>query len=508
MKETIKKIIVSVMAMASITTFFVGCSGNQESLPPDTSTTVSSSITETPGVPVATGEFTVQFAYWFDSITEPFTNAFEATGKTLLGKIPIYKDTEGNELIVSGRNPVYLDDGKIAPNDLFKHLRTEATGERVYAYLETPADEIATKFEQLLKDTGTTQLTSLAERISSDNRLTFLDGVRYDVYVNNMPTDITYSTADKVIPIYSVLNKLNLAWFKGDVTNNTATLKLYTGVGTIAIQIETDENGVYIWSYPDQIDTGVANGSEFRFTTNGFSLSPEKIQTLLGYDVDVYSGGTNYINIVTDNKDLITSSSDLNIENPMDINDVLNPELNYEDTSKPIVKPDTSEPTESSDTSSSEPTSDTHEPTSEPTSSSTPSQPTTSQPTSSSSNSNNSKPTGDTSSSSSSGGTSSSSSTTSKPTTSTGTTSTWNPDAPGNTPGPYGGYYDASGKLHAINKNVPRDSSGYPVVSFWSEDGSYKMTKADMEKQREIESKIFSGELSAEDILAMLEGRS
>lgn len=484
MKETIKKIIVSVMAMASITTFFVGCSGNQESLPPDTSTTISSSVTETPGVPVATGEFTVQFAYWFDSITEPFTNAFEATGKTLLGKIPIYKDTEGNELIVSGHNPIYLDDGKIAPNDLFRNLRTEVTGERVYAYLETPADEIATKFEQLLKDTKTTQLTSLAERQSEDNRLTFLDDVRYDVYVNNMPTDITYSTADKVIPIYSVLNKLNLAWFKGDVTNNTAILKLYTGVGTIEIQIETDENGVYVWSYPDQIDTGVANGSEFRFTTNGFSLSPEKIQTLLGYDVDVYSGGTNYINIVTDNKDLIASSSDLNIENPMDINDVLNPELNTIDTSKPIKTEgsssnSSSEPTTSSDTSSSEPTSDTHEPTSssgdntsKPTSSSSSnSAPNTSKPTSSSSQPTTSKPT---SSSSSSGG----------------STSTGN--------APYGGYYDESGALHANNKDVPRDADGYPVVSFWAEDGSYKMTKADKEAWDAETQRIWQGEYRPE----------
>lgn len=170
--------------------------------------------------------------------------------------------------------------------------------------------------------------------------------------------------------------------------------------------------------------------------------------------------------------------------------------LNSEDTSKPIVKPDVSEPnsepTTSSDTSSSEPTSDTSEPTtSEPTS-----QPTTSQPTSSSSNSNTSKPTS-----------SSSSSTTSKPS-SQPVTSTWNPDAPGNKPGPYGGYYDANGKLHAIEANVPLDSYGYPVVTFYAEDGSLTMTKADKDKQQEIDDKIFRGELSAEDILAMLEGRS
>lgn len=184
------------------------------------------------------------------------------------------------------------------------------------------------------------------------------------------------------------------------------------------------------------------------------------------------------------------SSSDLNIENPMDINDVLNPELNTIDTSKPIKTEgsssnSSSEPTTSSDTSSSEPTSDTHEPTSEPTSSSQPttSQPT-SQPTSSSSNS------GTTSSSSSSGGTSSSSSTTSKPTSSSsssgGNTSTptspyWNPDAPGNTPGPYGGYYDASGTLHVLKANMPKDSEGYPLKSYTDEVGQPRLNKAEKE---------------------------
>ena len=481
MKETIKKIIVSVMAMASITTFFVGCSGNQESLPPDTSTTVSSSVVETPGIPVATGEFSIQFAYWFDSVTEAFTNPFEATGELFLNKIPIYRDTDGNELIVSGRQPIYLKDKKIAPNDLFRNLRTEATGERVYAYLETPAKEISEDFEKLLKDTKTTQLQALAERISNDNRLAFLDDVRYDVYVNNMPTDITYSTADKVIPIYSILNKLNLAWFKGDITNNSAILKLYTGVGTIEIQIEVNDEGLYIWSYPDQIDTGVVNGSEFRFTSNGFSLSPEKIQSLLGYDIDVYSGGVNYINIVTDNKDLITPSSDLNIENPMDINDVLDPELNYVDTSKPI-KPEssgedtsTSEPTDtSSDASSSEPTSDTHEPTSQPTSSSSNSTPNTSKPETSTPTT--SKPT---SSSSSSGG---------------NTTSTWNPNAEGNKPGKYkDSYIDAAGNLHCKYENMPRDSYGYPVESDYTETGMHVLTKADKEAYDAEERRVAQG---------------
>lgn len=67
------------------------------------------------------------------------------------------------------------------------------------------------------------------------------------------------------------------------------------------------------------------------------------------------------------------------------------------------------------------------------------------------------------------------------PDTSTPTSPYWNPDAPGNKPGPYGGYYDANGALHAKADSVPLDSTGAPVVSFWTEYGSYRMTRADKE---------------------------
>ena len=128
---------------------------------------------------------------------------------------------------------------------------------------------------------------------------------------------------------------------------------------------------------------------------------------------------------------------------------------------------------------------------------------TTSQPTSSSSNSgttssssSNSKPTGETSKPTTSS--SSSNSNTSKPTSSStqtgGNTSPyWNPDAPGNKPGPYGGYYDASCKLHAIEANVPLDSYGYPVVTFYAEDGSLTMTKADKEAYDAETQRIWQG---------------
>ena len=172
------------------------------------------------------------------------------------------------------------------------------------------------------------------------------------------------------------------------------------------------------------------------FTADSFSISPYNIQTLLGYDVDVYS---NCINIITDTRDLIDSGSTLKVNSPLELNNYTDVTLTTEDTSKPI------KPQEESSSSS-----DTLEPTHEPTS-----EPTTGESSSSSSNSNtsSSKPTSQptssssSSSSSSTGGTSSSS--TSQP---TGTIRTkyFNPDSPGYTPGTYS--TDDKGLLQYIDK--------------------------------------------------------
>ena len=65
----------------------------------------------------------------------------------------------------------------------------------------------------------------------------------------------------------------------------------------------------------------------------------------------------------------------------------------------------------------------------------------------------------------------------------------WVPDAPGNTPGPYGGYYDVNGALHCRYENMPRDEHGYPIVSYYTESGAHHLTYEekqayDLETQR------------------------
>ena len=69
----------------------------------------------------------------------------------------------------------------------------------------------------------------------------------------------------------------------------------------------------------------------------------------------------------------------------------------------------------------------------------------------------------------------------------------WVPDAPGNTPGPYGGYYDINGKLHCKADNMPTDEHGAPLISFYTETGTHRLTyEEDLAYRRETE-RIFQG---------------
>ena len=60
--------------------------------------------------------------------------------------------------------------------------------------------------------------------------------------------------------------------------------------------------------------------------------------------------------------------------------------------------------------------------------------------------------------------------------------SPWNPNAPGNTPGPYDGYYDANGFLHCSADDVPYiKETGYPKVGYYNEYGYYQMTQEEVD---------------------------
>ena len=474
MKQTVKKVIVGIMAMATFTAFFTGCSGNQPDPDISSSTSTSTSADITPGVPISDSEFSVQFAYWYDSIKETFDNKFEATEKKLLDSVPIYADATGNEFIVSGREALSLTGGQISPNDLYRNLRKEGTGERYYITLEEPAAEIASKFRAILEENNAKAPETYEERRSSDNRLTLAGTLEYKVFLNNIDTGLTFKLSDNRIEIYPDLFKHQLAWFKGNPTESTAVLRLFTGAGLVNIAISETPEGIYEWSYQEPgSDTftkkGYANKNDFAYSEGTFSISLDKIQTLLGYDIDVYD---TFINIVTDNKDLVGEDSGI-YASIDEINAAINPELNDLKPIEPPISSPTPTPEPSPATSSSTPTQSTPEPSQSTSTSSTPTTPT--QSTSSSSSP---TPTQSTSSS---------------PTPTTTTTRYWNPDAPGNTPGPYGGYYDVNGKLHCIKANVPKDDKGYTIISYEDEYGTGHLTYEENLKYIEREQRIDQG---------------
>ena len=47
--------------------------------------------------------------------------------------------------------------------------------------------------------------------------------------------------------------------------------------------------------------------------------------------------------------------------------------------------------------------------------------------------------------------------------------------------------------MHAKADSVPLDSTGAPVVSFWTEYGSHRLTRAEKEAAREEERRISAG---------------
>ena len=69
----------------------------------------------------------------------------------------------------------------------------------------------------------------------------------------------------------------------------------------------------------------------------------------------------------------------------------------------------------------------------------------------------------------------------------------WVPDAPGNTPGPYGGYYDVNGKLHCKADNMPYDDKGYPIMSYEDEYGGGHLTYEEKQAARRETERIAQG---------------
>lgn len=357
LKDAVRKTILTVSLAAVTTSFFVGCNNNQpvssnDLYPPTIEATITAeappSLTDDidPTTPDA-NNFSIKFKYWYDNpdvqeaqsqIPNPGGDDNGETFLDLAG-LPIYTDPDGNQYIISGRTPVYLKDGKIASKDLYNLLRNEGTGERLYYGVADSMDDLISEFRSRLEAIGARQILTYDERVAGDTSPE-LKETTYEIFVNNMSTGYTTSP-ENMVEVSSVLPVFGLAAYESGEDNYSSTIYVHAaGASNLKIDV--------IW-HSDCVDFEYSTGEseknigfdEVQVTTSTLKMTPDAMERYLGFDVEVYD---NFINIVTDVKDIATENSLI----PGEASSLADPSLNDLDTTTPI-EPQLPETEESAD---------------------------------------------------------------------------------------------------------------------------------------------------------------
>lgn len=349
-KDAVRKTVVAVSLAALTTSFFAGCSqqptvSDVDLYPPSITTEVSTPYTEeltddiNPGINDETHDantFSIKYKYWYDNpdvketqdkaLAEADPGGDNPNGETFLGipGLPLYTDPSGNQYIISGRTVCYLADGKLASKDMYNLLRKTGTGERIYYGLTQTAEDILSTF--LKRSAGKEQPATYEDRKAQDAEAT-LNSATYAIYVNNIETGMT-TTPDGMIEVSSVLPSYGVANYASD----EQALYLHTAaVSNLKLEFKTEADTITIEYSTGEKDENIST-KEIILAGDMLKMSPEAVEHYLGYDIEVYD---DFINIVTDNKDIITPDSIL----PNEAQDLADPTLNEEDTTKPIEKP-------------------------------------------------------------------------------------------------------------------------------------------------------------------------
>lgn len=330
LKDAVRKTILAVSLAAVTTSFFTGCNNDQpisssDLYPPTTQTaeappSLTDDIDPTDPTTPDANTFSIKFKYWYDNpdvqeAQEKIPNpGGDDNGETFLhlAGLPIYTDPDGNEYIISGRTPVYLHNGKISSTESL--LLRDESGNKVYAVSqgkEKIAADLAT-FDKYMSDNKLEQPKTLNERQAQDaaaNESKEIVGNK-PIYINNLKTDLTtdsgYISVMSVFKAVSELGYVNtsaLADNKLEITLNTAA-----GFVTVKFNITGDKAAV---SYSTGISgTTLDEGIEFKMGTDTILLTPDALEMVLGYDIEVYD---EFINIVTDNHDIFSSNTVVDI---------------------------------------------------------------------------------------------------------------------------------------------------------------------------------------------------
>lgn len=335
MKQETRKLISGLIAAALMTSIFTGCSKQEESSIPFSSTSIVSDV-ETP-----TGEtklyrdetLDMRYKHWYDNpeVTSSQKEINEKalagtdTGEKYMNMFTIYTDENDNQYYLAGRTPTYLT-GDTEDNHGAWELRDPETGRLKYPVL---VDNDISKVSENL-----TPSSDYSDYISDTKYAEIGDDVKYNVYLNNIDMKATFAASDKVMPISKWLGTYALAtlYLPEDMTATTTsylgfsevpTLYLCTGAGQCEITFETiddpdDEfDGGWQIEYKSEGFEQAVSKSEITISNGILSASPRAIESVLGFKL-IVSNETKTINIITDNKDLADSNSVIDDATPLE----------------------------------------------------------------------------------------------------------------------------------------------------------------------------------------------
>ena len=285
-----------------------------------------------------TSSFSIKYKYWYDNPdviqaqSELTPTGQTDTGELFLDKWTIYEDNEGNQYIMSGRTPVYLSEGKIASKDLYNYLRTQDTGERSYVATSSDFAERILAFDTALAEAEAEQPETYEDRVAAVDASIENPAQVRDVYVNNMKMSVTVAS-DDTLEISGLLNERQLGSILA--ADNGLDIYLFTAAGEIVINVSYDTDLMqYVFSYSTGEDAEPVSNEEMQITSDTtIVMSFDVIENYLGWDVEEYE---NFVNIVTDNKDIAKE------ENLVDrsANSLADYTRNSEDTTQPHGTPE------------------------------------------------------------------------------------------------------------------------------------------------------------------------
>lgn len=268
MKQETRKLISGLIAAALMTSIFTGCSKQEESGIPFSSTSVVSDVETPTGETKLYRDETLDMRYknWYDNpeITHSQTAVYDDIRQT--------RDPETGQ----------LQHDPDADNDIAKISEDLVP---------------SSKYEDYTKD------TSLAA---------FTEDTDYKVFLNNADTGDTFNTSDLVMPVSKWLSTQHIASFR-NITPPTLHIATAAGQDAITFEIiddpDDDFDGGWLIKYLDGAFEQTAAASEVVVSDEVLNLTPKAVETILGLKI-IVNDEHKVINIVTDNKDLVVETDD------------------------------------------------------------------------------------------------------------------------------------------------------------------------------------------------------